>query len=240
MALFRFFRLHHRRESPALARLSRTTFARQAANLWAVKRLIQQRLARGLAEGDPVWLVDSLPIDACQFARATFCRRFRGEADYGYDHLRKRTYYGFRLHLRTTRLGVVLAYELAPARLADAAVVPALNPPPGSTGVGDRHYRDPPLRQRLAAAGVALKAPDYHKSKDPDRAGSAKLASVRYRIETVGGQLTERFGIKRTWARDLWHLCHRLIRKILSHTVLMRLTARAKLPPLSFDRLWAA
>ena len=85
---FRFFRLYHRREFPALAGLSRTTFARQAANLWRVKQLIQQRLAGVLAEGDPVWLVDSLPIDACQFARATFCRRFRGEADYGYCHLR--------------------------------------------------------------------------------------------------------------------------------------------------------
>ena len=68
--LFRFFRPYHRREVPALAGLSRTTFARQAANLWRVKQLIQQRLAGALAEGDPIWLVDSLPIDACPFARA--------------------------------------------------------------------------------------------------------------------------------------------------------------------------
>jgi hypothetical protein len=241
-AIYCHFRRYHAAKFPALARVHRTTFARQSANLWRAKQLLQARLAAALAgDGDdPLWLVDILPIDACQFARATFCRRFRGEADYGDDHLRKRTYNGFRLHLRTTRLGLILGYELAPARLTDAALVPALNPPPGSTGVGDRHYWDPALRERLAAAGVTLKAPYYHKSKDEDPVGSAQLAAVRYRIETVGGQLTERFGIKRTWARDLWHLCHRLIRKILSHTVLMRLTARAKLPPLSFDRLWAA
>jgi hypothetical protein len=241
-AIYGHFRSYHAAEFPALRQVHRTTFVRQAANLWRVKQLIQARLAHALAgDGDdPLWLVDSLPIDACQFARATFCRRFRGQADYGYDHLRKHTYYGFRLHLRTTRLGVILAYELAPARLADAALVPALNPPPGSIGVGDRRYWDPALRRRLAAAGVSLKAPYYHKSRDPDRRGSSKLASLRYRIETVNGQLAERFGIKRTWARDLWHLCHRVIRKILSHTVLMRLTARAKLPPLSFARLWAA
>lgn len=241
-AIYRHFLRYHTAEFPALARVHRTTFARQAASLWRVKQRLQAHLAAALAgDGDdPLWLVDSLPIDACQFARATFCRRFQGEADYGYDHLRKHTYYGFRLHLRITRLGTILAYELAPARLTDAALVPALNPPPGSTGVGDRHYWDPELRRRLAAAGVTLRAPYYHKSKDPNRAGSSRLASLRYRIETVNGQLTERFGIKRTWARDLWHLCHRIIRKILSHTVLMRLTARAKLPPLSFDRLWAA
>src|SRR6516162_8087297 len=84
--LFRHFRRYHAAEFPALARVSRTTFARQAANLWRVKQLIQRRLAGRLAAGDPLWLVDSLPIDACQFARATFCRRFAGAADYGYCH----------------------------------------------------------------------------------------------------------------------------------------------------------
>ena len=239
-AIYRHFRNYHLPEFPALARVTRTTFARQAANLWRVKERIWRRLSDGLASEDRLWLVDSLPIDACQFARATFCRRFQGEADYGYDHLRKHLYYGFRLHLRVSRHGVIRAYRLTSARVADAAVVEALDPPPGSTGVGDRRYWDPALRRRLAAIGVTLKAPYYHKSKDPDRKGSAKLASVRYLIETVNGQLAERFEMKRTWARDLWHLVHRVIRKILGHTILMCLTVRATISPLQFDRLMAA
>ncbi len=238
-AIYRHFRRYHRAEFPALAHVARTTFARQAANLWRVTERLWRRLADGLASDDPLWLVDSLPIDACQFARATFCRRFAGEADYGYDHLRKHTYYGFRLHLRTSRHGVILAYRLTSARVADAAVVEALDPPPGSTGIGDRHYWDPALRQRLAAIGVTLRAPYYHKSKDPDRKGSAKLASVRYLIETVNGQLAERFHMKRTWARDLWHLVHRVTRKILGHTILICLTVRATISPLQFERLMA-
>jgi hypothetical protein len=50
--LFRHFRQHYAAEFPALARLSRTTFARQAANLWRVKQLLQQRLAARLAGDD--------------------------------------------------------------------------------------------------------------------------------------------------------------------------------------------
>jgi hypothetical protein len=237
--LFRFFRLYHRREFPALARLNRTTFARQAANLWAVKRLIQQRLAARLAEGDPVWLVDSLPIDACQFARATFCQRFAGQADYGYCHLRKRTFYGFRLHLRVSRDGVILGHQLAPARASEKAVLPELGLPAGSVGIGDRNYWSPELRDRLAAAGVTLLAPYCQKSKDPDRRRSARLSAVRYKVETVNGQLAERYNVKRTWAKDLWHLCHRIIRKVLSHTVAIVLTARAGHQPLQFDALAA-
>jgi hypothetical protein len=235
--LFRHFRTHYRREFPALARLHRTTFARQAANLWRVKQLLQQRLAQRLASGDPVWLVDSLPIEACKFARATFCRRFAGQAAYGYDHLVKRTFYGFRLHLRSSRDGIILADDLAPAPVADRAMLAELQLPSGSIGIGDRGYWDPAQRQRLAAAGIDFRAPYQHKSKDPDPKGSARLSAVRYRLETVNGQLAERYGIKRTWAKDLWHLCHRVIRKILSHTVLAWVTVRHGWSPLQFDRL---
>ncbi|MCI0464090.1 MAG: hypothetical protein L0Z62_44725 [Gemmataceae bacterium] len=48
------------------------------------------------------------------------------------------------------------------------------------------------LQQRLAAGGVTLLASYYHKSKDPDRRRSAQLAAVRYRVETVNGQLAVR------------------------------------------------
>ena len=35
-------------------------------------------------------------------------------------------------------------------------------------------------------------------------------------IEMVFGQLAERFRFKRTWAQSLWHLSHRVIRKVLA------------------------
>jgi hypothetical protein len=236
---FRFFRRYHKAEFPALAQLHRTTYARQAANLWRVKQLLQRRLAEQLACGDPVWLADSMPLHACQFARATFCARFRGQADYGYDHVLKRTFYGFRLHLRTTREGLILGYELAPARASEAAVLPELGPPGGSTGIADRGYGGAPLRERMAERGVRLLAPAKNKRQDGpgDRRRAAALASVRYRIETANGQLAGRYNMKRTWARDLWHLCNRVVRKILSHTALVWLCFHAGLPPLSFDRL---
>jgi hypothetical protein len=237
--LFRHFRRYHTAEFPALADLDRTTFTRQAANLWRVKQLIHERLARRLAGGDPVWLVDSLPIDACQFARATFCQRFAGQADYGYCHLRKRTFYGFRLHLRVSRAGIILGYQLASARAGEKAVLPELGLPVGSIGIGDRNYWSPELRERLAAGGVTLLAPYYQKRKDPDRKRSAKLSAVRYRVETSNGQLAERYAIKRTWAKDLWHLCHRLVRKILSHTALALINFRAGHQPAQLDALAA-
>jgi hypothetical protein len=57
------------------------------------------------------------------------------------------------------------------------------------------------------------------------------------RIETVIGQLTERFHIQKVRARDSWHLCNRLNRKILAHLVCSFINTRLSRPPIQFDGL---
>ena len=80
-------------------------------------------------------------------------------------------------------------------------------------------------------------APFRTKSKDPDPARSKRISKFRWIIETAFGQLAERFRIKRTWTRDLWHLSHRVIRKVLSHTVAVWLNLTTGRPALDFDGL---
>ncbi len=67
--------------------------------------------------------------------------------------------------------------------------------------------------------GVELLAPYSSKKRDPNPKKSSFLSQLRYRIDTVFSQLTERYSIKRVRARDTWHLASRLLRKVLSHTV---------------------
>ena len=45
------------------------------------------------------------------------------------------------------------------------------------------------------------------------------LMSKRRLVETVIGQLTERFHIQKVRSRDLWHLTNRVSRKIMAHTI---------------------
>jgi hypothetical protein len=237
--LFWHFRQYHRADFPALARVHRTTFVRQAANLWRVKQALHKELASRLVPDDSCWLADSVPLYACKFSRARYSRLFQGQAAYGYDHAQRQTYYGFRLHARVSREGVVRAFALAPANVSDRAALPALDLPVGSQGIGDRNYWAPELRDELAAAGIRLHAPYSSKAKDPDPARSTALSQERWLIETVQGQLAERYEVKRVRARDLWHLCHRVTRKVLSHTVAVMLCVRSWLPPLQFARLLA-
>lgn len=85
--------------------------------------------------------------------------------------------------------------------------------------------------------GVELLAPFSSKKKDPTPQRSALLSRFRYRIDTVFGQLTERYSIKRVWARDMWHLMSRLLRKVLSHTVAFLLNHRIGNQPLQLAKL---
>jgi hypothetical protein len=238
--LFGHFRRYHAAEFPGLTRVHHTTFARQAANLWRLKQLLQRRLAERLAGTAADWLTDSLPLPVCRFGRGGYCRGFRGQADFGHDPVQKQASDGFRLHLRTRRAGVILAYELAPASASDKAVLPALAPPPGTTGIGDRNYWSPELAAELAAVGVQLLAPSASRKRDPDPARSRRLSRPRWRVETVNGPLADRYRVKRVWARDLWQLCHRVIRKVLCHTVAVWLNVAAGREPLRFADLLAA
>src|SRR4051794_40214106 len=67
--IFAYFQTHYQRWFPQLR--DRTLFARQAANLWQIKALLQQRLTivSGQAD-DPVQVIDTLPLPVCVLTRA--------------------------------------------------------------------------------------------------------------------------------------------------------------------------
>jgi hypothetical protein len=235
--LFEYFRRHYAHFFPNLLLVHRTTFTRQAANLWKVKeRLWQELLA--LAPHDPtIAICDSMPLPACLFARAHRCRRFKGEAAFGKDTLLKQTFYGFRVHVRICWPGVITRLSVAPANAHELSVLPELTERTYGVLVGDRNYHSPKTKEDLATTGIELLSPYSSKNRDPTPKRSALLSRFRYRIDTVFSQLTGRYSIKRVWAKDLWHLTSRLLRKILSHTVAFLLNHQVGNPPLQLSRL---
>jgi hypothetical protein len=237
-AIFLFFRRHYGEWFPALDEIHRTTFARQAANLWKVKERLWQELLL-LAPHDPAFAIcDSMPLPACLFARAYRCERFRGEAAFGKDTLLKQTFYGFRVHVRVCWPGLITRVSVAPANAHELSVVLEIVEGMRGVVIGDRNYHSPRTKEELLGTmGVELLAPFSSKKRDPAPKRSVLLSRFRYRIDTVFSQLTERFSIKRVWAKDLWHLTARLLRKVLSHTVAFLLNHRIGNQPLQLSKL---
>jgi hypothetical protein len=239
VAIYDHFRREHPEWFPGLRRVHRTTFARQAANLWAVKERLWRLLLERLVHDPALSFVDSVPTPVCRFGRAYGCSRFKGEAAFGRDTGGKATFYGFRHHFRVSWPGVVMALQVAPANAHDLEVVPELVEGAAGAVVGDRNYWDPKLTAALEPAGIALRAPFKKRAADPDPTGSRLLTQLRWRVETVAAQFVERYRLKRIWARDAWHLTSRVLRKVLSHTVAVFLCRERGHPPLSFARLLA-
>lgn len=238
--IWQYFRHHGRALFPNLP--SRTTFARQAANLWMLKIRLQQELARQLgAFDDPIHWIDGIPIPVCHFARAYFSKHFRGDVTYGYCAAKKETYYGFKGHLLISLRGIVTGLTLTPANTDEReALWDLVSEIHGLLG-GDKGYISAPLQRELLQAGIDLQTPLRSNSKDSrDPRQVQLLMSSRRLIETVIGQFTERFHIQKTWAHDLWHQCSRLARKLLSHTIGVFLNLLHGREPLQFDGLISA
>jgi hypothetical protein len=236
--IYAYFHRHYGEWFPALKEVHRTTFCRQAANLWAVKRTLWKHLL-GRVRFDPkISLIDSSPVPVCRFARAYRCRRLAEESAFGYDEMAKQTFYGLRAHLRVCWPGVVVDVDLAPANAHDLHLAEELLLLEETKGwaLGDRNYWSPDLAQRLETEGLRLLAP-YKSKKKEKEPWPRWLVNKRRRIETVISQITERYRAKRVWARDRWHLTVRWLRKVLSHTIAVYFCQQVGLSPLRFAEL---
>jgi len=224
---------------PGLRQITRTTFTRQAANLWKVKQELWQRLAQCIPHDPYISIVDSFPVPVCRFARATYCRSFGEVASYGYDEVARQIYYGLRAHVRLAWPGVLVDCALAPANLPDTDGAEEVLQGMAGFVLADRNYWKPDLSQRLQSFGLYLLAP-YKSAKHQKQPYPCYLTHMRYRIETVFGQLVQRFHAKRVWARDLWHLTSRWMRKLLSHTLAVYFCFLEGISYLSFAKLVSA
>ena len=149
------------------------------------------------------FVLDSLPVPACERARADRCRKVQGKDYLGYVAAKRRYFFGWRLHLVITPAGIPVTVLLTPARYGDLAPVHELvyGLPAGAAVYGDKAYnakRDEAAI--LEDTGVRL-VPLRKKNMEPNTwQERQRLPELRARVETVNGQLAA-MGIERLHAR---------------------------------------
>lgn len=240
--LFNYFKAHYQDWFPNLT--DRTLFVRQAANLWQFKALIQQQIVFQAEQLlTPIQVIDTIPLPVCQWVRGVRDRCFPTLADYGYCAAKDLHYYGFKLGVRVSRIGMITFASLLPARPHDVNFTEELVSGFGKTVLGDKGFLDP-FRQELLndRYGTQLIVPKRKNMKNQDEIPIDKITSRLFRkirkvIETVGSHLTERLNITKIRVHDLWHFQNRLIRKILTHTVAVFLNLQLNRKPLDLDGL---
>jgi len=233
---YRYFARHWHQLFPNLP--DRSNFVRQCANLWNVKQHFFEYLSR--FQDHYVQILDSIPIEVCKFVRAKTTKQFKQTAAYGKWF--GQTFFGYRLHLKITDIGMIRNFVLAPANEHDIRYAePLLANDCGGWALGDKGYRSKDLQQALWEQRklyfhTSVRRIDRKDSPLPKQT-IRTLTGKRRLIETVAGQLEQRFSIKTTFARDLWHLLNRITRKILSHTIGVLSNLRMNIEPLKLRLL---
>ncbi len=236
--LFHHFRHHYSEMFPNLLEIHRTTLTRQMANLWKIKEQLWQSILPA-GKDSSVSIIDSFPLSICRFGRANRCKLFQGVASFGRDHSTKATIYGFRLHVRCQEKSrLITRFSIAPANESDLSLLPQLAEHSSGVLLADRNYWSPELKRSFKEQGLRMLVPFKKKKSDPKPKLSRYISRHRQLIETVFSQLTQRFSIKKNWARDIWHLSNRIIRKVLAHTIGVLLCQKQGISSLQLSKLF--
>ena len=236
-AIWEYFKSHWLHFFPEIP--DRSNFVKQAANLHIIKRILQENLAAVLnAFGDSLHIVDGFPMPICKFTRAHFSQIFKGQAAYGYCAAKKEHYYGFRGHIVINSIGVITAATFTGANIDERDVCPELVEKIKGLLLGDKGFIRPELQNELKKQELHLQTPLRDNMKEERPKYFLKwLMGTRRLVETVIGQLTERFQIEKVRARDIWHQCSRFWRKLLAHTASIWVSLDMNNDPLQFEHL---
>lgn len=143
------------------------------------------------------YVVDSLPVPACDNIRIKRCKLLRGEEHRGYIASKRRFFFGLKVHLVVTGQGQPIEFVLEPGSVSDIVAFKHfdLDLPVGSLIHADRAYTDYAEEDLLHEAhDITLQAQRKKNSKRPlALCREFVFKPTRQRIETAFSQVTRLF-----------------------------------------------
>lgn len=177
--------------------LSASRFCRR---LHAIAQDLWRRLFRVLGEVfircNPTssYVVDSLPVAACDNIRIRRCHLLPGKEHRGYLASKRRYFYGLKVHLLVTGQGEPVEFVLTPGSTADITAFKCfdLDLPAGALLHADRAYNDYAEEDLLLeAAGLTLQPQRKKHSKRPlALCQEFVFKPIRQQVEIAFSQIT--------------------------------------------------
>ncbi|HYQ92601.1 MAG TPA: IS982 family transposase [Candidatus Competibacteraceae bacterium] len=235
-AIWKYFRQHWAVWFPGLG--NRTTFLRQAANLWWVKQPLQERLVTDLgARTADCHIIDGFPITMCNPARASRSRVLK----YGYCAAKEEHYCGLKanllIDLRRTVVGITLPAAHVDERESAYDLVSVI----AGLLLGDKGFSRPPFNVDGDVLGIDLQTSlCKNMIERRPRGWLPLLQRLRQRVEAMISQREQRVGLAKTRTHDVWHLTYQVTQKLLAHTLGIWLNLHQGREPLELDSLVAA
>lgn len=235
-ALFQRLQSDYREAFPSLIDRSGYNVRRRA--LAPVLEQLRQRLQRHLIPHENRFLVDSMPLPVCRFARAPrarICREHPAtEPTMGYCASQQRHYYGYKLHAVCTMEGVVTSLDLSPAHVADIHFLRDIKAHYAHCIIyGDKGYLGHDLQLELfRTRRIHLETP-MRTNQRAYRPQPFVIRRARKRIETLFSQLCDQFLLRRNYAKTFLGVATRVLAKVTALTLLQYINKFVKKRPLN-------
>lgn len=167
----------------------------------AVKQLCAKQQAQAIKQH-----LDSKKVEVIDFARANRTKR---AGAYGYDHIHKSIFYGFRLHARVDEQGAFCAVLLRPANEHDVTVAPRLLEQLNYRIItADKGYISQDVKRALDKHAVHLVTP-RRSNQSPPPPAERRLYKNHRIVETAFSSL-DRLGLSdrpyRSTVGFVWHI----------------------------------
>jgi len=176
------------------------------------------------AWADDTWVIDSTPIE-CGRSRQTAKRSdLVGFAGYGYCASHSRYFWGLRLHLICTPIGLPVTFALTNPKTDERHVArdllegepELLAGRPRQTLIADKGYVSAEFERFLDHHGVRLLRPA--RKDEPPRPGARFLKPLRQLIESVNDTLKGQLDLERHGGRTISGVTTRVFQRVLALT----------------------
>ena len=220
-----FKKLHGEYTSDFPNLIERSVYNKRRRFLAPLMNKVRQILVHQLVPFEDTFVLDSMPIEICKFARAKrvkVCKEHEYTAPaYGYCAAQNQTYYGYKLHGVCTLEGVVTDFDLSKANVADIHYLEDIRYQYHScTLLGDKAYLNDELQTELFETNRIFLNTPMRANRKQFKKQPAVFRRVRKRIETIFSQLCDQFMIRRNYAKTFHGLASRILSKITAFTLL--------------------
>lgn len=214
--------------------LERSRLNRRRRQLAMMTEQIRQYLrAELIPEGDQDRLIDSAPIPACTYGRASTCQTAVGEEHFSVMPSRKAKLFGFRTQVLATFDQVVDQWMLAPAAFRDSKMAATFLEDATDLRIwGDNAYHDPTVQGWLKETRhIELAAAQRKDAKEPwPEQVRALFGRARRLVETVLSVLCTVFHLEQVGARSRDGRLARLASRFLAYNLSFIVTRELATP----------
>ena len=204
--------------------IERSQFNKRRRKLFLFLEKVRTKLASRFLEFEDYFIVDSMPLEICKFARHRRVKICKNELETapskGFCASQNNWFYGYKLHGVCSVTGVFHSLDITKAEVHDINFLKNIKQQMSDCVLlGDRGYLSESIQLDLfQTVNVKLETPKRMNQKDY-KPHPYVFRKSRKRIETLFSQLCDQFMIRRNYAKSFQGFKTRILAKITALTL---------------------